>query len=91
MFKEIQNNIILTIARGIESHIDGAEYMKNLDKVLDEQLKNADKSEELQRGPISNFLHEMQMGLYDEDKKALALQYREWANEIDEIVVNKHN
>lgn len=91
MFKEIQNNIILAVADAADSHINGAEYTKNLDKVLDERLKNKIKSERLQRGPISNFIHEMQLGLYDEDKNALALRYRRWADEIDGTIVNSRH
>lgn len=79
--KSMKGSIALIATKKADEKIDGREITRNLEKMVDEQLGEK-KSEQIQRGPLSNLLHEMQVGIYDENLMVLAAKYEIWASQI---------
>ena len=66
-----QAKILETVAKAAEEGVDGREYGKGLDEVVDKKIGEG-SSEKIQRGPLTNFLMEVVEGLWAEDLQALA-------------------
>lgn len=79
--KSMKGSIALIATKKAGESLDGKEITRNLDKIIDEQFGKK-HSEKIQRGPISNFLHQMQEGLYEESPMTLAAKYEIWAEQI---------
>lgn len=68
--QSLRNNFAFIAAKAVDKHVDGREITRKLDEELDKQI-TPDKSEKIQRGPLTNLLCEMIEGLWDEDFEAL--------------------
>jgi len=81
ILKSITDNLALMAISKVDKQIDGKEQGILLDKILDEKL-GGKLSEGLQRGIITNYLHELLTGLYNEDPMKLSDFYATKAIEI---------
>ena len=68
ILKDLRNNLAFLAVKAIDNKVDGKEIGKKLDKEMDSQLDK--RSEEIQRGPITNLFLEVLEGLWEEDLNA---------------------
>ena len=71
LIDDLKNNLKFIAVKAIDSKVDGRELTRKLDFQLDEALGK--RSEDVQRGPLSNLLMEMLEGLWDEDLTAFRM------------------
>lgn len=87
-FKEaIKNKIILAGADRLDKQIDGTKIGQDL-KVLATSKFGAKAAKGVAEGPLSNLMHEIKVGLWD-DKKALAADYLRLARILDPTIPAK--
>ncbi len=67
--ESLRNNFAFIAAKAVDNRVDGKEITRKLDEAMDKQLGN--KSEKIQRGPLTNLLCEMIEGLWEENPDAL--------------------
>lgn len=77
----IKNKFIESAALAADAKIDGREIGHTIREQIVSQT-NAASARKIARGPITNFLSEVLEGLWENDKEALAITVRSWADTL---------